>query len=68
MAGRQEHFVCPTCEGSGRLIVARAAVIGGRIGTAGVNEPCKDCKGRGHLVYEVEVSDEPDAPESGNAP
>ncbi|WP_275408913.1 hypothetical protein [Sphaerimonospora thailandensis] len=33
------------------------AVAGGRIGTAGVEEPCQDCGGKGYVTFEVEVAE-----------
>lgn len=45
------NTLCPTCEGSGEMNVARGVIqLGtGRVGTALVTERCKTCGGEGKL-------------------
>ncbi|ADG88391.1 hypothetical protein TBS_06850 [Thermobispora bispora] len=52
----RERMLCPSCLGSGRVIVDRAAVLGLSAGTAGVNEQCTDCFGEGFLHYETRIA------------
>lgn len=55
MPSRQDSAICPGCHGPGRVIVYRMGAAHGRTGTAGVEERCKDCDGKGYLTFEVKI-------------
>lgn len=63
------RMLCPTCDGSGTIAVARAATMGrapGRIGTGYQAQACRDCEGTGWIpprhppAPEERTSDETD--------
>ncbi|WP_327046907.1 hypothetical protein OG320_03110 [Microbispora sp. NBC_01189] len=51
--GKEDRMMCQVCYGSGRIVVGRAGVVNGRMGTVGVEQKCKDCDGHGYIAYEV---------------
>lgn len=57
MPNRQHNAICPGCHGPGRVVIYRMAIANGRAGTAGVEERCKDCEGKGYVTFEVEATE-----------
>lgn len=50
MTGSQIHYLCQDCEGGGRRVVQRGAIVSPtRLSTSVAMETCKSCDGTGWI-------------------